>query len=391
MVFIWRRPTHFCLVAVTAVSLLWSPFCNGHGYTTISRNLLCTNGDNDSCGSIIYEPQSLEAPKGFPGAGPVDGKLASAGIPLFSALDEQTPYRWAKTNVQQGPFDVTWLFTANHRTTGYEYYITKPDWDPNAPLTRSQLNLTPFCTVNGGGVQPPMTGVTHTCNLPARSGYHVILAVWIIHDTSNAFYNAMDVEYGGPNPPPPPPPPTTPAPVAAPTATPAPTTLAPVVPAPSSPTPPTLGALCSLGLPLEAVNDCTAFVYCSNNGAIVPGTSPVPCASGLLFNNNAQSCDWDYNVNCSGGNASSPPIAPTPPPIAPTPPPTTPSPVVGGGGSGAVCSSGQSHEPVENCTAFVQCVNGAVVPNSQTYCPHGLLFSATTLVCDWPSNVHCNS
>lgn len=27
----------------------------------------------------MYEPQSLEAPKGFPQGGPIDGKIASAG------------------------------------------------------------------------------------------------------------------------------------------------------------------------------------------------------------------------------------------------------------------------------------------------------------------------
>ncbi|MGP2688349.1 lytic polysaccharide monooxygenase, partial [Serratia nevei] len=36
--------------------------------------------------------------------------------------------------------------------------------------------------------------VTHQCNIPAdRSGSHVILAVWDIADTANAFYQAIDV------------------------------------------------------------------------------------------------------------------------------------------------------------------------------------------------------
>lgn len=375
------RPAHFGAFTVFASCFLWSS-CHGHGYTTISRNFLCKNGNNYSCGSIIYEPQSLEAPKGFPAAGPADGQLVSAGIAAFSPLNEQTPYRWVKTSVQQGPFVVTWLFSANHRTTGYEYYITKADWNPNAPLTRAQFDLMPFCTIDGGGLQPPLTGDTHTCTLPDRSGYHVILAVWIIDDTNNAFYNAMDVQYGGSNPPPSPTAPPTPSPVAAPTAVPPPTTPSPV-------TAPPPGALCSSGLPLEAVNDCTAFVYCAN-GAVVPGTNPVPCSSGLLFNNNLQICDWDYNVTCSGGNAPTP----TPPPVTPTvssTPPTTPAPTTSPMGVGnALCSSGQPLEPVENCIAFVHCANGAVVPGSTTYCPSGLLFSATASVCDWPSNVNCN-
>ena len=39
--------------------------------------------------------------------------------------------------------------------------------------------------------------VKHTCNVPNRSGYQVILAVWDIGDTANAFYNVIDVNMGG--------------------------------------------------------------------------------------------------------------------------------------------------------------------------------------------------
>lgn len=36
--------------------------------------------------------------------------------------------------------------------------------------------------------------LTHTINVPTdRNGYHVILAVWDVADTSNAFYNVIDV------------------------------------------------------------------------------------------------------------------------------------------------------------------------------------------------------
>lgn len=362
------------------IAFLLSSICiktsDAHGYVTISRNLKCKNGSNFACGSITYEPQSLEAPKGFPGAGPADGVIASAGIGRFSTLDEQTPFRWTKTSVSAGPFDFTWLFTANHRTTGYEYYITKPGWNPEAILTRDQFDLTPFCTVNSGGVQPPLSGDTHNCVLPPRNGYHVILAVWIIDDTAAAFYNMIDVQYGGANPPTTP---TTPPPIPAPTPVPvaSPSTNLP------TPIPPPPGTLCSFGLPLEAVNDCTAFVYCSN-GSVTPGTSPVSCGNGLLFNNDAQICDWDYNVNCASGTVN----PETPSPIAA--PVATSSPVAAPIPSSAVCASGQSLEPVENCSAFVHCVNGQQVPDSKTYCPSGLLFSSTTLVCDWPSNVNCN-
>ncbi len=52
--------------------------------------------------------------------------------------------------------------------------------------------------MNYGGVQPPFT-YSDTCNVPASSGYQVILAVWEISDTTNAFYNVIDVNFSGSN------------------------------------------------------------------------------------------------------------------------------------------------------------------------------------------------
>lgn len=361
---------------------------NAHGYATISRNFLCVDGRNFQCGNIIYEPQSLEAPKGFPGAGPVDGQIASAGIGRFSELDEQTRDRWLKTSVQAGAgLDFTWRFTANHRTTGFEYFITKDDWDPNMPLTRAQFDLNPFCAVPFGGAKPNFEGETHSCTLPStKDGYHVILAVWIVDDTAAAFYNMNDVDFGGTNPP-----------IAVVPTSPTPTlvtvqapTASPVANPPTVGPPTTPGALCSSGLPLEAIDDCKGFVFCED-GAVIPG-SETPCASGLLFNEISQICDWDYNVltTCGGNPPGASPVSPpteAPVPFTQTPvetPNTTPP------APGGLCSSGQPLEPMDGCTAFVYCQSGMVVPNSKVKCASGLLFSTTLLVCDWASNVDCN-
>ncbi|MDU0332425.1 lytic polysaccharide monooxygenase [Paenibacillus sp. 3LSP] len=179
--------------------ILLSEQASAHGWVDgpASRAILCKNGQNTDCGAIVYEPQSLEAPKGFPNAGPADGKIASANG-AFPKLDEQSANRWTKVNISAGTNTFTWKFTAPHATANWKYYITKPGWDPNAPLTRNSFDLTPFCTVNYGGVQPPFT-YSHTCNVPERTGYHVILAVWEIEDTANAFYNVIDVDFGGGN------------------------------------------------------------------------------------------------------------------------------------------------------------------------------------------------
>ncbi|GLX69854.1 lytic polysaccharide monooxygenase [Paenibacillus glycanilyticus] len=166
---------------------------SAHGYVSspASRTLLCSQGTNKDCGAIQYEPQSVEGLGGFPASGPADGKLAGAA--KYTELDAQTADRWKKVDMKGGTNTFTWTLTANHQTEKWDYYITKIGWDPNKPLTRDQLESKPFCTVDGGMKKPEMT-VTHTCNVPTdRAGYYVILGVWEIGDTVNAFYQAIDV------------------------------------------------------------------------------------------------------------------------------------------------------------------------------------------------------
>lgn len=188
------------LLAALFCMFLFADKALAHGYidSPASRAYLCKTGANSDCGAIIYEPQSLEAPKGFPQAGPADGKIASAGG-AFPKLDEQSATRWSKVNISSGPITFHWTLTAAHATTSWKYYITKPNWNPNAALTRDSFDLTPFCSVDYNGKRPPFS-YSDNCNVPVRSGYHVILAVWEIADTANAFYNVIDVNFSGSNP-----------------------------------------------------------------------------------------------------------------------------------------------------------------------------------------------
>jgi len=193
--------TYIGILLITALGLtLFSQQLFAHGYVEgpASRAALCKSGQNTDCGPIVYEPQSLEAPKGFPAAGPADGKIASANG-AFPKLDEQSATRWSKVNMSSGPNTFTWKLTANHATASWKYYITKPNWNPNAALTRDSFDLTPFCSVNYGGTQPPFS-YSNSCNVPERSGYHIILAVWEVADTPNAFYNVIDANFSGSNP-----------------------------------------------------------------------------------------------------------------------------------------------------------------------------------------------
>lgn len=182
--------------AFTALTLFTSGAVLAHGYASDppGRSILCKLGSNGQCGAIQWEPQSLEGPSGFPQGGPPDGRIASAGHAHFGELDIQTSDRWTKRDVQAGPFSFTWTFTANHVTRNWRYYLTRPDWNPNQPLSRASFDLQPFCVADGGMVQPPQQ-VTHRCTLPARQGYQVILGLWEIGDTTNSFYNMIDVRF----------------------------------------------------------------------------------------------------------------------------------------------------------------------------------------------------
>ncbi|MBF1994349.1 lytic polysaccharide monooxygenase [Serratia symbiotica] len=197
-------------IAIAVVSLLVSGTALSHGYVMDppARAYLCTKKAHDAnfpalnsgCGNIQYEPQSLEAPQGFPREGVIDGQIASANRVRGGELDVQNMDRWAKTSISAGKTQFHWFFTAPHPTNKYEYFITKNNWNPNAPLTRASFESKPFCTIQRNGAVPGRgPSEVHTCDVPAREGYQEILAVWTVNDTSNAFYNVIDVEFAGNN------------------------------------------------------------------------------------------------------------------------------------------------------------------------------------------------
>ena len=149
-----------------------------HGWVTNppSRQDQCASGTVQNCGSIQYEPQSVEAPK---------GARSCSGGSSHTVLDNDAK-GWKATSIgSSAPF--TWRNNALHRTTNWQYYV-----DGNLHQTFS-----------GNNAQPP-SSVTHTLTgLP--QGRHKILAVWNIADTVMAFYSCVDVNVTGggtTNPPP---------------------------------------------------------------------------------------------------------------------------------------------------------------------------------------------
>ncbi|MFF8829759.1 lytic polysaccharide monooxygenase [Streptomyces sp. NPDC015131] len=185
-------------LGVAGASLLATSSASSHGYTDspISRQKLCANGAVSNCGNIQWEPQSVEGPKGFPGGGPADGKICAGGNGQFAQLDDPRGGNWPATRVTGGQsYTFRWQFTARHRTSDFKYYITKNGWNSSAPLTRAALDPQPFLTVPYNAQQPPAT-LSHQGTIPSgKTGKHLILAVWTVADTANAFYACSDVQF----------------------------------------------------------------------------------------------------------------------------------------------------------------------------------------------------
>jgi chitin-binding protein len=182
------------LLIIMASALSASAF--GHGYILNSRSKLCAQGVNHGCGSVRYEPQSVEGPDRFPSTGPADGTIAGAGNPSWGPLNEQSPTRWHKVAIKSGATTFKWHFTATHRTRDFRYFITKQGWDQTKPLNRDAFDLTPFCSYPGNG-KHPATDISHKCNVPQRTGYQVILGVWDVGDTAASFYSVVDAQMAG--------------------------------------------------------------------------------------------------------------------------------------------------------------------------------------------------
>lgn len=179
-------------LAVLAAATLAAPLltvivsaspASAHGWVTSppSRQDQCATGVVANCGTIQYEPQSVEAPK---------GSRSCSGGSSFTVLNDDNK-GWRVTSIGSST-TFTWRNTAMHRTLNWQYYV-----DGNLHQTFTNGNAQPPQIVNH-----PVTG------LP--SGRHKILAVWNIYDTAMAFYACVDVNVGGGGPTNPPtnPPPT---------------------------------------------------------------------------------------------------------------------------------------------------------------------------------------
>ncbi|MFJ4035748.1 lytic polysaccharide monooxygenase auxiliary activity family 9 protein [Streptomyces griseoluteus] len=123
-----------------------------------------------------------------------DGKLCSAGNDEFKGLDLARA-DWPATGVHSGAYTFRYRVTAPHKGT-FEVYATKPGYDPAKPLAWSDLDLAhPVAT----STDPVATDGFYTFSgtLPARTGRHLLYAVWQRSDSPEAFYSCSDVDFGG--------------------------------------------------------------------------------------------------------------------------------------------------------------------------------------------------
>lgn len=195
-----------CLGTCLVLSTLWLQVehSEAHGFikspesrsytASLEKQSLGYSVAFEKYGSVINAPQAVEGLKGFPLNGPADGKIASGNGgsgQIDFALDKQSASLWNKVNLTGGIHNFTWQYTAPHATSKWHYYITKKDWDPNQPLSRKDLELIATISHNGTAAN---NNLTHQVNIPTdRQGYHIILGVWDIADTANAFYQVIDV------------------------------------------------------------------------------------------------------------------------------------------------------------------------------------------------------
>ncbi|MFD6415795.1 lytic polysaccharide monooxygenase auxiliary activity family 9 protein [Streptomyces sp. NPDC060194] len=158
------------IAPVLAIALPAGP-ANAHGYvnTPPSRQAQCAAG-TVSCGSITYEPQSVEGPKGL--------TSCSGGNAGYAELDDDAK-GWAVTPVPKNA-EFQWKLTARHSTSTWQYFV-------------SGQKIAEF---DDNGAQPGAT-VTHQVDFGSLSGKQKVLAVWNVADTTNAFYACIDVNVGG--------------------------------------------------------------------------------------------------------------------------------------------------------------------------------------------------
>ncbi|MFJ2362587.1 lytic polysaccharide monooxygenase auxiliary activity family 9 protein [Pseudomonas sp. NPDC087697] len=139
-------------------------------------------------------------------APPVDGMIASGGHGDERALLNAPGSHWKKHDVTSNQnLAIIWEYSQTHKTRRWKYLITKADWNTDEPLARKHFEEAPIKTYLNTyrpywgpeaekELIPPIIQ-RHEVTLPSRKGYHVLLAIWDVADTRNAFYQVIDLKF----------------------------------------------------------------------------------------------------------------------------------------------------------------------------------------------------
>jgi chitin-binding protein len=120
---------------------------------------------------------------------------------------------WPTTPISAGPKTFTWNISWGPHfddTEEFRYYITKPgfQFQVGRPLAWTDFEDAPFCDLKYNDANPnanpavvpnrPATQFATTCNVPARTGRHVIYGEWgRNYFTFERFHGCMDVVFQG--------------------------------------------------------------------------------------------------------------------------------------------------------------------------------------------------
>jgi len=138
---------------------------------------------------------------------PRDGEIASGSRTADARAQLNEPgSHWQKHPVRSGQaLALKWGYSMPHKTRRWTYWITKDGWNHNLPLSRNQFEPEPLRTYlieyrpywgpEAEQELMPRGDTEHELTLPERSGYHVLLAVWDVADTGNAFYQVIDLMF----------------------------------------------------------------------------------------------------------------------------------------------------------------------------------------------------
>ncbi|USD43794.1 lytic polysaccharide monooxygenase [Vibrio sp. SCSIO 43135] len=127
-----------------------------------------------------------------------DGELCSASDAAKSGLNVPSPH-WQKTNISldaNNQIDLVFNATAPHNPSYWQFYLSKPSYDPSVALTWDDLELV---DTSGNVAVGEDKRYRIKVTLPAdRSGDAILYTRWQREDAAGeGFYNCSDISFSG--------------------------------------------------------------------------------------------------------------------------------------------------------------------------------------------------